>query len=152
MTEAPIDHSLPDLAERVAFLFPDFVGEAEQLDDETVRLELIEAEHPTEREADNSHRVHTSMHLVVANQVLGNVPAQVWPALRRIVAKGYSRHDAIHMVAVGVSNTISQAMKGTPQAPEVYLNYLASLPAQSVRHPPAKTSRTGGAPSKRRRR
>lgn len=151
MTEAPIDYTLADLADRVAFLFPAYDGDLGELDDEGLRLELIQSEHPTTDEEDNAQRVHGSMHLVVANQVLGDLPPQVWPALQRIIAKGYTRHDAIHMVAVGVSNSLFHAMKGTPQRPEVYLNYLASLPTQAVRHPPAKNSRTGGTPSRRKR-
>lgn len=153
MSEAPIDYTLADLGDRIAFLFPGFADAPSELDDEGLRLELIGAEHPTEDDPDSPARVHASMHLVVANQVLGDTPPEVWPTLQRIVAKGYTRHDAIHMVAVGVSNTIYHAMKGTPQAPQVYLDYLASLPAQAVRHRPARTSRTGGgAPARRKRR
>lgn len=152
MTEAPIDHALADLAERVAFLFPGYDERIDDIEDEGSRLLPIEAEHPRgEDQPEDAWRMHTSLHLVVANQVLGNNPPEVWPALQRIVAKGYTRHDALHMVAAGMSEVLYHAMRGQPQAPEVYERYLEGLPKHSVRNAPAPTSRTGGGPNARRR-
>lgn len=152
--EAPILRSLPDLADRIEFLFPGFDGELDQLDDENFRLQLITVEHPPESgsepgsggnvKAESAWRAHTSMHLIIANQVLGDTPPQVWPTLQRITAKGYTRHDAIHMVATGMSKLVAEAMQGRPQRPEIYLQYLAGLPGLAVRHRPQPTSRTGG--------
>ncbi|MFN0030415.1 MAG: DUF1841 family protein [Acidimicrobiales bacterium] len=175
MTEAPIDRTLADLAERIAFLFPHYepgdeaagdVGDPggpeeldgfEELDDEPARLALVEAEHQAELAHTTeigAANVHVSMHLVVANQVLADNPPEVWPALQRIVAKGYTRHDALHMVAAGMADVLRSAMGGRPAPPEVYLRYLASLPTQAVRNRPAPTSRTGVGPKapKRKRR
>ena len=95
--------------------------------------------------AESTWRAHTSMHLIVANQVLGDTPPEVWPTLQRIMARGYTRHDAIHMVATGMSKLVAEAMQGRPQRPELYLEYLAGLPGLAVRHRPQPTSRTGGA-------
>jgi hypothetical protein len=72
--------------------------------------------------------------------------------LQRVAAKGYTRHDALHMVAAGMSNVLFNTLKGRPAKPDAYLRYLASLPEQSVRPKPAPTSRTGGGPSSRRKR
>jgi len=164
--DAPIKPELPDLAERLAFLFPEAdlsaVDPADpdapaDLDDEHTRLGFIEAEHPRTGELaeDERFRLHTSLHLIVANQVLTDDPPQTWPTLQRIVAKGYTRHEALHMVATGMSEALFHAMQGRPQPPEIYVNYLAGLPGQASRPKPRPTSRTGGAPSphgKRRRR
>jgi Domain of unknown function (DUF1841) len=174
VTEAPINRTLPDLAERIAFLFPAFesrlnkvaaseatvdLGAVDELDDEPTRLALVEQEHRKElAEAEDgpvgAANVHVSMHLVVANQVLADNPPEVWPTLQRIVSRGYTRHDALHMVAAGMADVIRSAVAGRPAPPEVYLRYLASLPDHSVRNRPAPTSRTGGGAkgSKRKRR
>lgn len=166
MPDAPIKPELPDLAERLAFLFPEAdLSDVDlsdpdalaDLDDEHTRLGFIEAEHPRtgDLEEDERFRLHTSLHLIVANQVLTDDPPQAWPTLQRIVAKGYTRHEALHMVATGMSEALFHAMQGRPQPPEVYLNYLAGLPGQATRPKPRPTSRTGGAPArpgKRRRR
>ncbi len=168
--EAPIDRTLADLAERVAFLFPQLMPEADnaagaggldtfnELDDEPTRLALVEQEHREELAqaagGPVGANVHVSMHLVVANQVLADNPPEVWPTLQRIVAKGFTRHDALHMVAAGMADVIRSAVSGRPAPPEVYLRYLAGLPTQSVRNRPAPTSRTGGgskAPKRQRR-
>ncbi len=166
MPDAPINPELPDLAERLAFLFPEADLSAvdltdpdalADLDDEHTRLGFIEAEHPRTGDLaeDERFRLHTSLHLIVANQVLTDDPAEAWPTLQRIMAKGYTRHEALHMVATGMSNALFHAMQGRPQPPEVYLDYLAGLPEHATRPRPRPTSRTGGAPSrpgKRRRR
>ena len=158
MPDAPIKPDLPDLADRLAFLFPGLDPElldsddpeAPDLDDELARLTLIEAEHDRTGELaeEERFRLHTSLHLIVANQVLTDDPPQAWPTLQRIVAKGYTRHEALHMVATGMSNALFHAMKGQPQPPEVYLRYLAGLPEQAARPRPKPTSRTGGTPSR----
>lgn len=172
VTEAPIDRTLADLAERISFLFPHFASGSDgagdldtldgvrvldELDHEPTRLALVEQEHEQELAQAaqiGAANVHVSMHLVVANQVLAHNPPEVWPTLQRIVTKGYTRHDALHMVAAGMADVIRSAMSGQPAPPEVYLRYLAGLPDQSVRNRPAPTSRTGGTAkaSKRKRR
>ncbi len=161
--DAPIKPELPDLVERLAFLFPEVDLSAvdptdpearASLDDEHTRLGFIEAEHPrTDELADDERfRLHTSLHLIVANQVLTDDPPQAWPTLQRIVAKGYTRHEALHMVATGMSNALFHAMQGRPQPPGIYLDYLAGLPEQASRPRPRPTSRTGGPPTPPRRR
>lgn len=166
MTEAPIDRTLADLAARISFLFPDLqpgsngpegANGVDELEDEPARLALIEREHAQEvahavpAGPAGAANVHVSMHLVVANQVLADNPPEVWATLQRIVTKGYTRHDALHMVAAGMADVIRSAVSGRPAPPEVYLRYLAGLPAQSVRNRPAPTSRTssGGKAAKR---
>lgn len=150
VTESPIDHTVRDLAQRVELLFPGFPGPPEQLEEEDARLRLIEEQHRGVRDAavtEEARRMHTSMHLVVANQILAGNPRESWETLQRIVSKGYTRHDAVHMVAAGMSDVFAAIVKGQPQSPEVYLRYLAGLPEQSVRKAPAQTSRTSAGPA-----
>lgn len=146
-TEAPIDRTLGDLADRIAVLFPGFSGDPDELDDEDTRLELIRAEHQTAHApppTEDGERMHHSLHLIVANQVLAGNPPQAWDAVERITRKGYTRHEALHMVAAGMSDVLRSAMQGRPQPPQLYLSYLDSLPQTAVRNRPAPTSRTGG--------
>lgn len=150
-SEAPIDRTLDDLADRIALLFPGFDGDPEDLDDEDVRLELIREEHRTAHApppSEDGERMHHSLHLIVANQVLADNPPQAWAAIERVTRKGYTRHEALHMVAAGMSDVLYHAMQNRPQPPEVYLRYLDSLPRTAVRNRPAPTSRTGGATGK----
>ncbi len=150
-TEAPIDRTLDDLADRIALLFPGFSGDPEDLDDEDARLELIRAEHATAHApppTEDGERMHHSLHLIVANQVLAGNPPQAWDAIQRVTRKGYNRHEALHMVAAGMSDVLASAMRGRPQPPELYLAYLDSLPQTAVRNRPAPTTRTGGTSGK----
>ncbi len=80
--------------------------------DEDDRRVLIRAEHPDLADAVDadvdeiapdgapmSPRLHLAMHELVASQLWRDDPPEVWLTAERIVAAGYERHEALHMLA-----------------------------------------------------
>jgi hypothetical protein len=110
-------------------------------DDEDSRRLLIEAEHPDlSRAMDNGQReiragtstfspvLHIEMHLIVANQLMGDQPPEMWDTAQRLLADGYERHDVLHMLASVVTEEIYVALKGDAPDPQETRARLAALP------------------------
>jgi hypothetical protein len=90
--------------------------------DEDERTFLIEAQHPEFEDAlcndeevvvggePFSPRLHITLHLVVASQLLAGHPPETWQTVQRLAALGYDWHNIMHMIARVVSDDIYAAM------------------------------------------
>lgn len=66
--------------------------------DEGERMSCIQEYHqalPSRAQPPNL-LLHSSLHLIVENQLAADDPSEVRPALARLMADGMSRHDAVH--------------------------------------------------------
>jgi len=121
-----------DDAERLAFAIPpiddppDWI-DAELLDpaDQDDRALLIRAAHPELDAAissdpesavvdgqDTNPRLHMALHEVVANQLIGGDPPEVWATARRLRRLGYDRHEVLHMLGMAMSGELREALQG----------------------------------------
>jgi hypothetical protein len=121
-----------DDAERLAFAIPpiddppDWV-DAELLDpaDPDDRALLFRAAHPELDTAiadgretavvdgqEINPRLHLALHDVVASQLIGGDPPEVWATARRLRRLGYDRHEILHMLAGAMSGELSEALQG----------------------------------------
>jgi hypothetical protein len=128
------DPALPnaDDAERLAFAIPpvddppDWI-EIELLDptDPDDRALLIRAAHPELDAAiadgretavvgsqEINPRLHMALHEVVASQLIGGDPPEVWATAQRLGRLGYDRHEILHMLAGAMSGELSEALQG----------------------------------------
>lgn len=70
--------------------------------DEPRRLAAVEAHHRAIAGSDAptpALRVHAALHVVVEAQLAAGSPPEARRAVERLVARGRSRHDAVHAVA-----------------------------------------------------
>jgi hypothetical protein len=110
-------------------------------DDEDERTFLLEAQHLELEEAlqrgeeiivrgePMNPRLHITLHLVVANQLLADEPPETWQTVQRLAGLGYDWHNIMHMIAVPVAEDVHRAM--TEQRPfdrEDYARRLDELP------------------------
>jgi hypothetical protein len=73
---------------------------------------------------------HAVMHVVVETQIASGDPPATALTLKRLMAEGLSRHDAIHAVAGAVSRIMFDMMKrNVPFDPAAYDRELADLSA-----------------------
>jgi uncharacterized protein DUF1841 len=119
-------------AERLAFAIPpiddppDWI-EAELLDPEDPddRALLIRAAHPElDAAISDGHetavvggreinpRLHLALHEVVASQVIGGDPPEVWATAQRLRRLGYDRHEVLHMLGSAMSGELWEALQG----------------------------------------
>lgn len=103
--------------------------------DEGERLRLVEAHH----EGIEGHarmprpRLHAALHLVVEDQLARGEPPEVRRAVARLRAGGLPRHEAVHAVALLVSNVASAAMEGQAWDPRAYARELDALTVERWR-------------------
>ena len=119
-------------AERVAFAIPpvddlpDWIH-PEPLDpaDPDDRALLIRAAHPELDAAitdgretavvegqEINPRLHLAIHEVVANQLIGADPPEVWATAQRLRKLGYDRHEVLHMLGAAMSGELWEALQG----------------------------------------
>ena len=93
-------------------------------DDEDQLTLLVEAQHPEmadalaagdddvigDKDEPINPRLHIAMHLIVANQLLGDDPVETWQTVQRLSRLGYDWHNIMHMIAAVVSDDIYTAM------------------------------------------
>lgn len=93
-------------------------------DNEDHRRILIEAEYPELHGALRSGqeeihragvtmnpRLHIAMHEIVANQLWGDDPPEMWQTAERLTKAGYGRHEVLHTLASVVSAEVFEMMK-----------------------------------------
>lgn len=134
---------------RREWLFPPARGRFDGFDlaladpaDEDDRRLLISAEHTElaaaveddldEIEIDGrtmSPRLHLLMHEVVANQIWGDDPPEVWTTAERLTAAGFERHDVLHMLGSVVAGELWHVSQGRTEVdPDRYVAALDALP------------------------
>ncbi len=99
--------------------------------DESERLDLVSEYHESIREECPSLTAHAAMHVIVENQLAERIPPVV-TALRRLLAEGLDRHDAVHAIASVLAEHLNNIMKGhSPEADpnEPYYRALEKLSA-----------------------
>jgi hypothetical protein len=73
--------------------------------------------------------LHIAMHEIVANQLWADNPPEVWAIAQRLLADGYDRHEALHMLASVVTTEVFEIMRHE-QPPDIerVRRALAALP------------------------
>src|SRR4051794_19696282 len=110
-----------------------FVGDADvlaefrlgraELADPDVRAHVIRMEHPEIDEALRegrdgveldgqpvNPRLHLLMHEVVATQLWDDEPPEAWETAKRLLERGYERHEIMHMLASTMAGQIWSAL------------------------------------------
>jgi hypothetical protein len=119
-------------AERLAFAIPPIddppdLDEVELLDpaDPDDRALLFRAAHPELDAAitdgretavidgqEINPRLHLAIHEIVANQLIGGDPPEVWATAQRLRQLGYDRHEVLHMLGRAMSGQLWQGLQG----------------------------------------
>lgn len=122
--------------------------------DEDERRRLIEAEHPElaealeagwdEVEVDGrvmNPRLHVTVHEIVADQLVGDDPPEVWETALRLTALGHARHDVLHMLGSVITGTLWADLEGGAPADRLRVaDRLDALPGSWVTTDPDATS------------
>ena len=99
--------------------------------DESERLDFVREYHELTGEECPSLTAHAAMHVIVENQLAERIPPVV-AALRRLLAEGLDRYDAVHAIASVLVEHLNNIMKGhSPEADpnEPYYRDLENLSA-----------------------
>jgi len=138
----------PDPADRRSWAIPPGHGTYQGLDlelldpdDENELTFLIEAQHADLEDALRSDeemivdgapfspRLHITMHQVVANQLLADIPPQTWLTVQRLAGLGYDWHNVTHMISSVISEDLHRAVTEQQQFdPGDYARRLTGLP------------------------
>jgi hypothetical protein len=111
-------------------------------DDEDERTFLLEAQHLEWEDALERHeevagpdgepvnpRLHVTMHLVVANQLLADDPPETWQTVQRLAGLGYDWHNVMHLIMGPVTEAVYHTLaEKQPFDRADYLRRLAELP------------------------
>ena len=119
-------------AERLAFAIPPTDDPSGSIDPEFLdpsdpdeRALLIRAAHPELDAAitdgretavvegqEINPRLHLAIHEVVANQLIGADPPEVWATAQRLRKLRYDRHEVLHMLGAAMSGELWEALQG----------------------------------------
>jgi hypothetical protein len=83
--------------------------------DESLRMTLVEAHHHQLEEAHpvpENPRLHALIHVVVENQIAAGDPPESAATVRRLMAEGLTRHEAIHAVGTVIAAQLFDVMQG----------------------------------------
>lgn len=111
-------------------------------DDEDELTFLIEAQHLDFEEAleqdeeitnaagePMNPRLHVTMHVVIANQLLADDPPEAWQTVQRLSGLGYDWHNVMHLIMGPVTEAVYQTMtEKQPFDRAEYVRRLAELP------------------------
>jgi hypothetical protein len=74
-------------------------------------------------------RLHVTLHVVVANQLLAGDPPETWQTVQRLAGLGYDWHNVMHLIMGPVRGAVYQAMaEKRPFDRADYVRRLAGLP------------------------
>lgn len=135
--------------------------------DEGVRIALIDDYHKRLPELFPNRHLHATFHTIAESQLAMRLP-EVEAALKRLMAEGLDRHQALHAIcselAVQIYNTLSDVKPGTQDAKPGtqfdnarYYRALSELTAEKwwavaePEKPPAGVIRPGGRRRRKRR-
>jgi hypothetical protein len=134
-------------AERLAFAVPPVDDPPDWIDvdlldpeDPDDRVVLIRAAHPDLEAAidegrettvvggqEINPRLHLAIHEVVAQQLIGRDPPEVWATAQRLRRLGYDRHEVLHMLGGATSGQLFEALQG--RRPYDHAEHVAALDA-----------------------
>lgn len=98
------------------------------------RVALVVAYHARRQIEMPNPDLHAVVHTIVENQLAMNEPAEVRPALERLMHEGLDRHEAVHAIGMLVMEQMYVLLdEGQPNAKQYYLNELRTLTAASYR-------------------
>lgn len=104
---------------------------------EMERIDLAEEHHRDVGGFGENLRLHATVHVIVENQVAMEDPPEAARALRRLLAEGLDRHDAVHAVGSVLANSLFPVLKATdgsvPFDATAYARSLDGLSAESWR-------------------
>ena len=76
-----------------------------------------------------SPRLHVTMHMVIANQLLADEPPETWQTVQRLAGLGYDWHNVMHLIMGPVAESLRQTLaEQRPFDRADYLRQLAELP------------------------
>ena len=76
-----------------------------------------------------SPRLHVTMHMVIANQLLADEPPETWQTVQRLAGLGYDWHNVMHLIMGPVAESVRQTLaEQRPFDRADYLRRLAELP------------------------
>ena len=76
-----------------------------------------------------SPRLHVTLHVVVANQLLADDPPETWQTVQRLAGLGYDWHNVMHVIMGPVSEAVYQTLaEKQPFDRADYVRRLAELP------------------------
>jgi Domain of unknown function (DUF1841) len=102
-------------------------------DERNLRIEYYHRREGTDLE-DERLSVHAILHAAVETQIAQDDPSIVGPTLKRLMAEGLDRHDAIHAVGSVVAELINEAVRRSePFSTDEYWARLERLTAESWR-------------------
>ena len=102
-------------------------------DERNLRVEYYHRREGTDLE-DRRLRVHAILHAAVETQIAQGDPPIVGPTLKRLMAEGLDRHDAIHAIGSVVAELINEAVRRSePFSIDEYWARLERLTAESWR-------------------
>jgi hypothetical protein len=79
--------------------------------DEHERLRLVSDAHLKVQFNSGAETVHSTLHVVIENQLASGAPAVVAQALQRLMKEGLTRHDALHAIASVLAEHVYAAVQ-----------------------------------------
>jgi Domain of unknown function (DUF1841) len=74
-------------------------------------------------------RLHVTLHVAIARQLLADDPPETWQTVRRLAGLGYDWHNVMHLIMGPVAEDVHRAMtKKQPFDREDYARRLNALP------------------------
>ena len=106
--------------------------------DEHERMRLVSNAHISVQFNPGAETLHSTLHVIIENQLALGAPAVVAHALERLTKAGLTRHDALHAIASVLAEHVYAAVQ--PEAadsadslPEAYEAAVANLTADAWR-------------------
>ncbi len=110
-----------------------------EVTDPELREELQDLDARRREGEDVSPQMHLEIHNVVENQVAADDPPGIRSFFDRTVAAAGSRHEAVHLVGLAVSDEMYQMMTGSADFdPDRYFRRLEELYAALKEHGPGR--------------
>jgi hypothetical protein len=97
--------------------------------DEYERLAAVEAYHRRLGVRNPSDKMHASIHVVVENQIAMGDSFPAERVLKRLMAEGLTRHEAVHAIGTVVASTLYSALRDKPEPSQMNAAYLEKLEA-----------------------
>ena len=106
--------------------------------DDIERTRLVTAAHRKVQFNPGAKQFHSTLHVIVENQLALGAPAAVSQALVRLTSEGLTRHDAVHAIASVLAGYVYDAVQSHGAAsdkslPQAYDEAVSKLTAEKWR-------------------